>query len=140
VLTPSLANELDIGVWEEVFVTGLFANHTGDIKNVPIARVGNLASYPAEQIQTSFGRMEAFLIEARSIGGLSGSLVFVHIGNVRVVEGQLKTATKPVYYLGGLIHGHYDQIMATGNSGGQKRLPKHWHCHRGSNRKYTEFS
>jgi hypothetical protein len=120
VLTPELANELDIGVGEEVFITGLFANHTGDIKNGPIVRVGNLASYPAEEIQTSFGRMDAFLIEARSIGGLSGSPVFVHIGNVRVVEGQLKTATKPVYYLAGLIHGHYDQMMATGTSGGQR--------------------
>jgi hypothetical protein len=69
----------------------------GRHQNVPIVRVGNFASYPAEQIQTGFGRMDAFLIEARSIGGLSGSPVFVHIGNVRVVEVQLKSATKPVY-------------------------------------------
>jgi hypothetical protein len=54
----------------------LRAHHTGDLKNVPIVRVGNLASYPSEQIQTrAFGRMEAYLIEARSIGGLSGSPV-----------------------------------------------------------------
>jgi hypothetical protein len=114
ILTASLVNELDIGVGEEVFITGLFAHHTGDLKNVPIVRVGNLASYPSEQIQAKgFGRMEAYLMEARSIGGLSGSPVFVHTGTMRIIGGQLKIAQEPMFYLAGLVHGHYDEGCAT---------------------------
>ena len=72
IITPSVATELNIGVGEEVFVTGLFAHHVGNHRNAPIVRIGNLAAYPEERIQTGeFGEIDAYLIEARSIGGLS---------------------------------------------------------------------
>jgi hypothetical protein len=77
--------------------------------------VGNLAAYPAELIQTEMGRMDAYLIEARSIGGLSGSPVFVHSGTMRVISGKLSIAQEPMFYLAGLVHGHY--------KGGRKEVP-----------------
>jgi len=67
---------------------------------------------PEEKIDTKeFGSIEAYLIESRSIGGLSGSPVFVHLGQVRLIDGQLKHATNNVgiFYLLGLIHGHFDK-------------------------------
>lgn len=49
-LTPSVAQTLNVGVGDEVFITGLFANFAGKVPNVPIVRVGNLAAYPEERI------------------------------------------------------------------------------------------
>ena len=76
-LTPEKAQELSVGVGDEIFITGLFSYYTGKPRNVPIVRRGNLAAYPEEKIQVEeFREMDAYLIEARSIGGLSGSPVF----------------------------------------------------------------
>jgi len=121
ILTAALVKELDIGVGEEVMITGLFAHHVGNTRNVPIVRVGNLAAYPSEPVQTmAFGTMNAYLIEARSIGGLSGSPVFVHPGTVRILQGQPQFTSESAFYLMGLIHGHYDQKV--GEFAGNARI------------------
>lgn len=94
--------EYKIGVGDEVYITGLFTNHHGNNKNLPIIRIGNIALMPEpeELISTRyFGDIEAYLIESRSIGGLSGSPVFVHY---RTGGGG------STHYLLGLIHGHWD--------------------------------
>ncbi len=54
--------------------------------------------------------MEAYLVETRSIGGLSGSPVFVHLGVTRKVGGKTMTSMNDegVYLLLGLMHGHWD--------------------------------
>lgn len=99
--------EVDLG--DEVFIVGLF-HHFGQERNIPIVRVGNLACLTEERIRTrDFGSMDAYLIEARSIGGLSGSPVFLNLGAMRVLKGELKfSASGPKYLLIGLMHGHYD--------------------------------
>jgi len=104
--TASLeANQVDIG--EDVFLTGLFHRHAGRRSNIPIIRVGNIAALPDEKISTKIGEMDGYLIEARSIGGLSGSPVFVHLGGNTRVKG---FSANPIrYYLLGLVHGHYDE-------------------------------
>jgi hypothetical protein len=89
-----------IGDGDNIVVIGLFAHHQGNVKNLPIIRSGNIAMMPDEPIKShDFGDMEAYLIECRSIGGLSGSPVFVikDIG-----PGQARI------FLLGLIHGHWD--------------------------------
>lgn len=105
-----------IGLGDEVFMVGLFRNHLGQDRNEPIIRVGNIAGVPADPISTKhFGPMRAILIEARSIGGLSGSPVFVHMGFSRWREGQIMHwapseplgATGPFVFLG-LMHGHWE--------------------------------
>jgi hypothetical protein len=88
-----------IGEGDEIFMTGLFVHHAGNSKNIPIVRTGNIAMTPQERIHTSFGEMEAYLIESRSIGGLSGSPVFVY-EQTRIGGG--------VVHLLGLIHGHWN--------------------------------
>jgi hypothetical protein len=68
----------NIGAGDEVFIAGLFTEITKTTKNIPIVRIGNLASIPGEKIPFKDGRLiDAYLVETRSIGGLSGSPVFV---------------------------------------------------------------
>lgn len=100
----------NIGVGDEVFITGLFKNHFGKLNNIPIVRVGNIASMVGEKIDTDMGPMDAYLIEARSIGGLSGSPVFVNLGLHRFIDGKVKESlVGNVNYFFGLIHGHFDE-------------------------------
>ena len=98
-------SNMHIGCGDEVFLTGLFNSHYGKQNNLPIIRIGNIASMPEEPIQTkNMGAIDAYLIEARSIGGLSGSPVFVQVGGVR---GYTMYAGSKFYWLG-LMHGHFD--------------------------------
>lgn len=114
--TEAIIAENDIGVGDELFFPGLFVNHHGQERNIPIVRVGNIAAMPGEPIKTqNFGSLEAYLVEARSIGGLSGSPVFVHLGLHRWIDGEIKQAQTGgplgehgIFYLLGLVHGHYE--------------------------------
>lgn len=109
VATEEVIAREGIGVGEEVFLTGLFVHHYGKQRNIPIVRVGNIAAMPEEKVETQFGLIDAYLVEARSIGGLSGSPVFVHLGLVRHIEGQVKfsTSSSGIFYMLGLMHGHF---------------------------------
>jgi hypothetical protein len=53
-LTPDIAGTLNVGIGDEVFITGLFANYAGEPRNLPIVRVGNLAA-PCRELSTSPG-------------------------------------------------------------------------------------
>lgn len=98
-LTDEHIRNLEIGVGDEVFMTGLFSHVTGSKRNLPIVRMGNIAMIPNEVVPTSVGLIEAYLVEARSIGGLSGSPVFVRQS---VVLGESRV------FLLGLMRGHWD--------------------------------
>lgn len=99
------------GHGDDVAIIGLFVNHAGQKRNLPIVRAGNIAALPEEKVSTKeFGDIDAFLVECRSIGGLSGSPVFAHLTAPRVTEdgvAELNIRTRYVWLLG-LIHGHYD--------------------------------
>jgi hypothetical protein len=71
-------------------------------KNLPILRTGNIAMMPLEPIKTCHGSMEAYLIELRSIAGLSGSPVFVH--TIVPEEGKLRHTLSWM----GLMRGHWN--------------------------------
>jgi hypothetical protein len=101
--------QLCIGIGDEVFLVGLFSQHYGTKRNIPLLRVGNIAAMPEEKIVAWNTEMDAYLVEARSIAGISGSPVFVHLGPMRYIDGQLKTASQPTFYILGLMHGHYNQ-------------------------------
>lgn len=99
-LTEKSIKEKHIGAGDEVFITGLFHFHAGQTRNSPMVRTGHIAMLPGERVMTKgFGLMDACLIESRSIGGLSGSPVFVIVPE--------KEGTK--FYLLGLIHGHWEK-------------------------------
>jgi hypothetical protein len=111
-LTPDLVREHQIGPGDEVFMTGLFVNHFGNRRNIPIVRAGNIAAMPEEKVATPLGPIDAYLVESRSIGGLSGSPAFVYLGVVRKLGEQVQFAqgSNPggIYFLMGLVHGHWD--------------------------------
>jgi hypothetical protein len=108
-VSPSLIVEHGIGPGDEVFVTGLFTNHYGKERNIPVVRIGNIAAMAEEPVATRWskdGPMEAYLVEMRSTGGLSGSPVFVQLG--RMSEGDSSRLRGGRFHLLGMVHGHYD--------------------------------
>jgi len=109
-VTEDVITRHSIGLGDEIFVVGLFRHHAGSRRNIPIVRIGNIASLSEEKVVTKpFGEIDAYLVEARSIGGLSGSPVLVNLGIVRRTDGQIKHASSDhIYYFLGLIHGHFD--------------------------------
>lgn len=111
-VTPEFIAKERIGPGEDVFVVGLFRRHTGQLRNIPIIRVGNLVAMPEEPVQTATGLQEAYLVELHSIGGLSGSPVFVYLGGVRrhfPFGGELTlTQYAGAIHLLGLVHGHWN--------------------------------
>jgi hypothetical protein len=100
----------EVGLGDEVFITGLFRHHYGNKRNIPIIRIGNIACLDEGKISTSkYGDIDAYLIECRSIGGLSGSPVFINLGAIRYIGGQIQHAQGgPMLLLIGLVHGHFD--------------------------------
>jgi hypothetical protein len=98
-LTEEIIRSKSIGVGDEVFMTGLFIHLVGSARNQPIVRMGSIAMMPDEPIPSEAGSVEGYLIESRSIGGLSGSPAFVR-------------ETIPMglgaFHLLGLVHGHWD--------------------------------
>jgi hypothetical protein len=73
------AADMSVGVGDDVFVVGRFINHEGQQKNIPTARFGCVGQMPNEPIKIGGFDQECFLVEARSIGGFSGSPVFWHV-------------------------------------------------------------
>lgn len=107
-VTRELIEEHSIGPGDEVFFPGLFVNHVGHLRNLPLVRIGNIAAMPEERVNTADGPIDAYLVEARSIGGLSGSPVLVHLLLGRGGSIDLGQAR---FYLLGLMHGHFDSPL-----------------------------
>jgi hypothetical protein len=109
-LSNDVIKEFEVGIGDEVFLPGLFTRHFGEEKNIPIVRTGNIAAMPEEKIEGEI----LYLIECRSIGGLSGSPVFVHLGNTRRIDCGLaahiseKGKFDYPFYLLGVMKGHWD--------------------------------
>lgn len=106
-------------VGHEIYLTGLFTEHYGKERNLPIARFGHISRMPGTvEIESAGGRAEitAYLAEFQSWGGQSGSPVFFWHpmmaqtdvtdsgGNTIRTTYDLMHATAFL----GLIHGHYD--------------------------------
>ena len=108
--TEDIIKKEEIGVGDDVFLTGLFANHFGSQRNIPIIRKGNIASMPEEKVHTEkLGDIDAYLVESRSIGGLSGSPVFAYLGAMRRIGTTMQMGRQgPLFYWLGLMHGHFD--------------------------------
>jgi hypothetical protein len=110
---PEVYPTLGIGTGDEVFITGLFSLAKGNRRNMPIIRVGSIAMMPEDKIPTrDFGNIEAYLVETRSFGGVSGSPVFVRptIDTRRSIPGTPGTVVggSRHFYLLGLMHGHWE--------------------------------
>jgi hypothetical protein len=122
------ANNYTVEHGDEVFFSGLFWPHKGNLKNTPIVRVGNVAALRDERVSTTFGPSDAYLIDAHSIGGFSGSPVFI---DTIAAKRERELATSPFlgpsrFLLFGLMHGHYgvpnegSEIIVDSGSGEEK--------------------
>jgi hypothetical protein len=103
VVSKELAEKYDIGCGDEVSTMGLLVRHFGEDRNIPVVRTGNIAAMPDEPINLDeYGFQRVYLVESRSIGGLSGSPVFFNMSPVRILNGasQLMTNVEMHYLLG----------------------------------------
>lgn len=133
ILTDELMKTLAVTPGEELFFPSLFVRHFGQKANVPIIRTGNIAALPTEPIRTKTGQSKVYLAEARSIGGHSGSPVFVHFSSEK--KTHLEHVSKlpafksmPRYKrdllfelpMLGVVHGHFsiapDQFSPVANA------------------------
>ncbi len=111
-VTEETISKYQIGIGDEIAIIGLFTRFYGKTKHIPIVRGGNIAMMPSEKLPQTDGEkdceMDVYLVEGRSIGGLSGSPVFVrhtvHVGSLAASDGKPQT-------LSGLGHSHFLGLM-----------------------------
>jgi hypothetical protein len=113
--------EIELG--DEVFSVGVFWPHKGKTRNIPLVRIGNIAALRDERVETKQDLFsDVYLMEARSVGGLSGAPVFIDIVRARLTGREIaKSGTVFVgpfrFRLIGLISGHFtgvdDELMST---------------------------
>jgi len=100
-VSKEFATEVELGVGEDGFMLGLFANQAGDRRNLIAARFGNLSLLASDEapIEQPNGQMRpSHIFDMRSRSGFSGSPVFVY----RTPSADLRTATE---------RGDYERIM-----------------------------
>ena len=102
-VTKELIQQHDIGVGEEAFSVGRLVDHDGKQKHTPVVRFGNIAEMPTEAIKQDDGHMqESYLVEGRSVGGYSGSPVFMFIPPwaIRLGKGVVESRQYGPWFLG----------------------------------------
>jgi hypothetical protein len=114
--------EIELG--DEVFSVGLFWPHEGKMRNVPVVRVGNIAALRDERVETTEDVFsDVYLMESRSVGGLSGAPVFIDIVRARLTGKEISRLGNPTmgpfrFRLIGAISGHFkgtdDELASTG--------------------------
>jgi hypothetical protein len=104
--------EHSVGEGDEVFFSGLFIGHYGRGAPQPIIRFGNVALMPREPVTVEISKnprtmtdVEAYLVEARSWGGQSGSPAFLTFSADRYMGSGLMVGAMPPFALLGLVQG-----------------------------------
>jgi hypothetical protein len=138
-VTPENIRDNVIGLGTEIAIIGLFNQREGSGRNIPIVRSGVIAATAEELVDdgTGHGPYRAYLAETMSIGGLSGSPVYVlpepsHRHQMTTPRpGVLRvgpmTVTYPVYVLG-MVRSHWDERPA---SAGPQDIPRREWMNRG---------
>jgi hypothetical protein len=106
IITDEIIKERAIGIGSDVYIAGMYIQRIGEAKNLPIVRTGTIAAMPEEKIETAYGFHDAYLVELRSLGGLSGSPVFTVIPPVTHKKGVVHMENGQVEYLLGMLLGH----------------------------------
>lgn len=99
---------------DDLFVVGLFTQHYGKSRNIPLARFASISAMPTEPVRMKrFGgtyfEALAYLVECLSWGGISGSPVFWTAPMLDVLEMPGGLVSVPAYKIGllGLLSGHF---------------------------------
>jgi hypothetical protein len=98
-----------VGIGDDTTTIGLYSKREGKNANIPILRGGIISAMPDENIRDpkTGAIFRAYLIEVRSIGGLSGSPVLVHIPPHRCIEDRERVHDGMSIPLG-VIRGHWN--------------------------------
>jgi hypothetical protein len=109
---PERLKKLTVGIGDETHTVGLFSEAPGEKSNMPIIRCGNIAMMPTEPLQTELGFTDVYLVEARSLGGMSGSPIFVqptYRQTTKLADGTptIMLVKGPGETLLGMMHGHW---------------------------------
>lgn len=110
--TNELLETQAVSEGDDVFFSGLFAPHYGVGRPQPIIRFGNISLMPREPVTVQIdpvteAQVDAYLVEARSWGGQSGSPAFLyfapdrHPGSITFTQGQ------PTFVVLGIVQGHW---------------------------------
>jgi hypothetical protein len=108
--TPEKHKEHEIGIGDEVVISGLFTRLRNRPTNHPIVRFGNIAAMPIDRLADTKTGLDycALLVEVRSIGGLSGSPVFVYLGPERVPPSKVRRPDQRFLMLIGVVRAHWE--------------------------------
>jgi hypothetical protein len=112
-LTESLRQQHNIGIGDELYIPGLFTKRAGRERNIPILRSGMISAMPDEPLpdENTNEPYHAYLVEVRSIGGLSGSPVFVlTYGGIHMSFKNRRFIDTHEFYLLGVVRGHWDTV------------------------------
>lgn len=101
------------GPGNEIFFVGRYVNHEGREKNYPVVRFGNVAMAVQEPIRNrALGiNQESLVVESRSIGGFSGSPVFVYPYSVIDRTGKYDTYVTMKTWFIGVVWGHGSEFL-----------------------------
>jgi hypothetical protein len=105
-----------VGIGDEVLMVGLFRKRYGYRKNIPIVRGGIIAAMPEEPLEDEeTGNLyDAYLIEIRSLSGLSGSPVIVFKDEPKFIANLEFPITSKNGYLLGLVRSHWSASEVEG--------------------------
>lgn len=76
-VSEKFIQEENIGPGDEVVLIGRFINLEGKERNIPSVRFGHISQMPIEPLEYEGQFQDSFLCEIKSIGGFSGSPVFL---------------------------------------------------------------
>ena len=84
-LTREWMGDARLGLGDDVFMVGRLIDDEGRQLNSPTVRFGQIAMMPGEPLSVAAGRQqECFLVDVQSLGGLTGSPVFVTVHHLRL--------------------------------------------------------
>lgn len=141
--TSEVVAKQQVGPGDEVFFSGLFTSFPGIKRAEPVIRFGTISMMPNEPVpienaDKSKSHVEAFLVEARSWGGQSGSPAFVYFPPTRhpgflelpsIQEGGaggLDIPDSVMPQLLGIVSGHFNleaDVAFTEDIGAQANVP-----------------
>jgi Trypsin-like peptidase domain len=132
IFTDTFQAHWGLALGDEIFMVSCFVGRVGDRKNIPVIRLGSIAAKPSEPAWGGSHQSPAYLIETRSLGGTSGSPVFLHVNpGRRLREPELRQlpdggGTIAPYYLIGMMQGFHSGQYASdfvANDDEQKVVP-----------------
>jgi len=105
IITRELFEKENIRAGDDVFFTGLFPRHFGQIRNLPIVRFGKVAMISDEKVKWDKTLCDLYLIETTSFGGNSGSPLFFNLDPSR--QPRTIVLGGPKLYLAGILIGYF---------------------------------